>query len=618
MPARTLSVSRSERPAAARPTWPRYVPTLILGAAFAWLVAWTWGKWPDLVVDFGRQLYVPWRLSEGEVLYRDLAYIMGPASQYFNALLFELFGVSLLTLVVANLVLLAAILFLLQRILARIGSTTTRVVLGLFFLCVFAFAQYVGNGVYNYVCPYRHEMTHGMAAVLLLVASLLAWSDRPRAWLMLVAGGCVGLTAMLKTEMFVAAAGTAVLGIAFAAAARRVDGRFTSRIVIPFLAGAGVPIAALWACLAAALGAGPGLAAAFTNWNLTLTPGLYGANPFYLATSGLDAPAGNLAKMLAALLVWTILVAALAGLDRAAAGIERGRRVLVPAVGVIVFLLGWFLVPPSLVFAGARPLPLVAAGVLAAVGVAAWRRRDDPETLRRLLPWALWSGLSALLLLKTVLAARISFYGFVLAVPATLLLGLLLLDTLPAVLKRRDGRGDLFRAAAVGLLAAWSAICLQTSHDFYRGKVLTIGEGGDRFLHDARFNARNALLPRVLRHLDAELPPDATLTVLPEGGMFNYLLRRRNPTPYYLLTPWELEAFGGEAVVLERIRAAPPDYILLLSIDMAEYGKRLFGDPGYGDTITAWIDGEYERIESFHVRKPSGFQALLLRRRGPA
>src|SRR5262245_9777594 len=60
----------------------------------AWL---TWRKWPDLLVDFGEQLYLPWRISAGDVLYRDVMYLTGgPVSQYYHAALFKLFGVSFL------------------------------------------------------------------------------------------------------------------------------------------------------------------------------------------------------------------------------------------------------------------------------------------------------------------------------------------------------------------------------------------------------------------------------------------------------------------------------------------------------------------------------------------
>ena len=74
------------------------------------MLVWTWGTWPDVLVDFGVQLYVPWRLAAGEVLYRDIAHYTGPLSVYFNTIPFKIFGPSLLALVLWNLPILAGII----------------------------------------------------------------------------------------------------------------------------------------------------------------------------------------------------------------------------------------------------------------------------------------------------------------------------------------------------------------------------------------------------------------------------------------------------------------------------------------------------------------------------
>ena len=68
----------------------RLAGPLTIALAGAAMLAWTWGTWPNVLVDFGRELYVPWRLTEGEVLYRDIAYFTGPLSPYLNALWFRL------------------------------------------------------------------------------------------------------------------------------------------------------------------------------------------------------------------------------------------------------------------------------------------------------------------------------------------------------------------------------------------------------------------------------------------------------------------------------------------------------------------------------------------------
>ena len=64
----------------------------------------TWRKWPDVLTDFGSQLYLPWQIASGSVLYRDVTYLTGgPLSQHYHALLFKVFGVSMLPIFLSNL-----------------------------------------------------------------------------------------------------------------------------------------------------------------------------------------------------------------------------------------------------------------------------------------------------------------------------------------------------------------------------------------------------------------------------------------------------------------------------------------------------------------------------------
>ena len=52
------------------------------GALFLLMAGWL--RWPDLIIDYGREIYIPWRLSEGGVLYKDVFYYYGPLAQLLN------------------------------------------------------------------------------------------------------------------------------------------------------------------------------------------------------------------------------------------------------------------------------------------------------------------------------------------------------------------------------------------------------------------------------------------------------------------------------------------------------------------------------------------------------
>ena len=147
-------------------------PILIALVALGMLI-WTWGTWPDVLVDFGVERYIPWRLAEGEVLYRDISFHNGPLSQYFNAFCFRVFGSSLRTLVFCNLAILALLIALLYHAFCQIARRSAATAACVVFVLLFAFAQFAFIGNYNYICPYAHEITHGL--LLSLAAVVAAW-----------------------------------------------------------------------------------------------------------------------------------------------------------------------------------------------------------------------------------------------------------------------------------------------------------------------------------------------------------------------------------------------------------------------------------------------------------
>src|SRR4051794_13788661 len=99
-----------------RPLSRQWWGLIIVAITFLAAAALTWRKWPDCLIDFGLQLYLPWKISTGSVLYRDVMYLTGgPLSQHYDALLFKIFGVSLLALILSNLLIVAGLLVLIYR-----------------------------------------------------------------------------------------------------------------------------------------------------------------------------------------------------------------------------------------------------------------------------------------------------------------------------------------------------------------------------------------------------------------------------------------------------------------------------------------------------------------------
>ena len=581
---------------------------LILAAATAMLV-WSWNTWPDVVVDFGQQLYIPRQLSQGQVLYRDIATYNGPLSQYWNALWFLILGASLRTLVIANLVLLAALIILLHHMIRRVAGELATVGACLVFVLVFAFGQYSGIGNYNYVCPYAHEMTHGL--LLSLAATACVWAY-PRRGLpvLLLAGLCLGGAFLTKSEIFQAGAAGAVAALGATIWAGRPGRKQAARMIGVFLAGFLLPPLVSFGLLWGAMPAGMALLGTIGSWRTLAYPQLAGLR-FFREGLGVDNVSFNLWQML-----WTL-----------------GQYLVIPVpVTVLAWALGragkWLWAAGLATFAGAlaivwscqsmvdwvgiaRPFPLIVLAVLAVFLVRFVRLRGDPSRATALVAPISLSLLGLCLLAKMVLNARICNYGFVLAMPAAMIVVVAMLEWIPAAIRNFGGCAWIFRAAAMGMLIPVVFVHLKAQNHQREVKTYVVARGPNVLITDRRGEFVNALL----EELADRVKPGESLVAFPEGAMLNFLSGIRNPTPYTNFMPPELLVFGQERM-LESLRAANPEWVLLVHKDTSEFGHRFFG-LDYGRDIAAWIASNYDPV-SLTGQPPlqdDSFGMMLLRRK---
>jgi len=588
----------------------------LLAALCALLMAASWRCWPDLQLDFGRELYVAWALASGRTLYVDVFDKNGPLSQLLNGLWFKLFGASLTVLAICNLAILVLFLALVYRTCQRLTDRFTATLCAATALVVFGIAQELPIGNYNFVTPYNHQQTHGLVLGAFGVAALERWVESGRARFAAGAGLCIGLVFLTKTELFVPIAGASAL----AWAAIAFGGEAAARVrhaLLPFLLAALLPPLAFAAGLATRIPLGVALDGVLGNWRHLGSRTL--RDPFYRAAMGLDHPLENLNAMLCTTLVFGVAALAMMGADRVGRDSPRSRRISCIVAGTLLFALLVAFAPVIPWFSAPRVLPIVCAGCVSG-GAWYWlRTRADPLLSRRTLALVLWGSYGGLLLAKLGLRPGFSHYGFALAAVATILGVALLVGAVPRWLRREDGHGgDLFRALASAAVLALLFVLAQQSNALWSRRTLQLGEGSDAIKVDpAPLDSRGEIVARGLARLREVVPPGATLAVLPEGAFLNYWLRAPNSTPYLLLTPQEFEAAGGESAVLARFQATPPDVIVLLSRDGREFGVGFFGqDPRWGKSLVEWAQGAYRPLETIGANPVGGegFGLTILRR----
>lgn len=587
--ARTASTNQGEH-GPTGPGWPglRWVGPVLIAVVAVSMAIQGWRTWPDVLIDFGRELYVPWRLSAGQVLYRDIAYFNGPLAPYWNALWFSVFGVGFTTLIAANLLLIGALTALLFLLLRDVGSAFGATMACLVFVTLFAFGEFLSVGNYSFVAPYSHDLTHGVLLSVIALFCVRLYQQHRQRMLAVGAGLAVGLLCLTKAEPLLAGAGATAAALGLTLWAEESTHGRRGTIVAAVVAAAIPPVVALllfWL----AMPVGQVLREGLGHWLAVFRTDVRSL-PFYREGLGIDDVGASVRSLLIAAGCYAAILAPAAGLALAVRGAHRHRLALASgAFALVAAVLGlaWRHIPWQHL---ARPLPLFMLALLVAWGgvfVRRWRRAevDGPLILRlALLVFAL------ALLMKMALSARMYHYGFALAMPAVLLLLLALLDWAPALIDRFGGCGMIFRAAALAAVLVATLALLSVTDAQIRRRTFTVGTGADVLLTDAR----GRVVDKALEELRFRARPGQTLAVFPEGVMINYLSRLVNPTPYAVFLPVEISLFGEDRM-LASLQAHPPDLVMLVHRETGEFGARYFGRD-YARSLYTWIGRNYRPI----------------------
>lgn len=565
----------------ARRHYPDLLAWLVLLGIAALLYVQSQERWGDPIIDLGRELYLPQRLLDGSLLYRDIIYNYGPLAPYLLALVVRLWGDSLAVFQLFGLgtgVAALAALYAAGRLLAGRGVAFFA---ALFFL-VFSFFACSPYGCKNFVLPYAYAATLSTVFALWSFTLLLRYlyqGKQAAAWwgsvLLLL------LTLVTKTEY-----GAAIAAVHLLAWWQH---RIPWQKTLPVITAAVLIGLGLYRLFSSPAAAGhhlvsESLARFFAN---------PGAGIFFSSMAGFDSLTTNLLAALAAGAKLALLATtALAGATLLKAGSRRRGPMLPVAIGlgILFVLMTWWWADYSLFAA----VPLLA--VLA--GCYAWRSgRRDPLLL--------------LAVLVVVAAGRIllnyspTWYGFYLAVPAYLFLSYLLGSRLSAYVPA--GR----IAALLMALVALTVMSRYEWRNWHANRAMTqplVTAKGRMFDFPT---GRSEAIAGFLQYLQQSGAAGSTLVVFPEGVTLNYFSGTTNPLAYYNFIPPEIGTPEEEARILGELRATRPRFIAMASRDLEEFGSQGFGID-YALEITSWIQQNYLPLKTFGGAAPGEWGLTLL------
>ena len=571
----------------------RFTGPFILILVGGYMLKLSWFKWPDFLVDYGRELYVPWQITQGKVLFADINHLYGPFSHYFNALLFQIFGTGLSTLAYFNIVLTLLLASFIYILLKTSFGNFVATIAGIYFLVIFAFSQYSGYANYNFICPYSHEVTYGIFLFFCALLLFKRYVAEPKPIHAALIGFVLGLIFLTKVEIFLAGFVSILFGLAvvFWLLKPSQPQKHLFSLSFFFL----LPIIAFLIYFSFHMPVTDAFNAVMASYKNIFVDALTN-NIFYLHTSGLDDPYYNMTMMFRYLFAYLFFFG-LIGFTSYFFTRSVKRK---PVYGAIPIIMALLIVTLFIRFFPidwleiARPYPVLILLMLIYLINNLMKKRQDKTYISRHLTFTLLAIFSMLLLLKIILHVRFYNYGFALAMPAAMVMIAFFLYYIPNYVSRRGNK-----TIAMGFCGLFIFLTLffyfNATKNWYDLKNYPIADGRDRFF---TFNedilSFGPVMNDTLNYLRQFSSENDTLIVMPEGVMINYLSRRRNPCRYFEFTPNFVEAVGEEKMIHE-ISLNRPTLIILAKKNTREHGAEFFGED-YALNISSWVAQHYGKV----------------------
>ena len=596
-------------------------PVLLLLASLVMVVI-SWGKWMDILVDFGLQVYTPWQLSQGQVLYKDIIYIHGPLSAYIHSFLFMVFGSGISILAWFNIGLIIILTAIIHHLFRSLFNPLTGFLAALSFIVVFAFGNYLQVSNYNFVCAYEYTLPHGVFLSFVAIHQFVAYLRNPLSRTLFWIGLLSGLILLTKPEAFLAEITAIGAGLLLAFQFQETSLKNKLYKILIFFSAFFIPSLIFVFYFSFHMPIEQALESPFTHLTYIFNSEIK-STPFYKAVTGTDFLWTNLSYMFIVLGIYLFVYTILTFINKGVAHRYGNNRapywVCFSGFLALLILFKDYIFWMDLM----RPLPLI---LTVYIGILIYRWFFHSQTLqdkKRQLAIVVLAVFSLVLLLKIFLKVHVQHYGFALTLPGFLIFVALLTHELPLLFKKFQGSAWVPSAFGLAFLLAHTGMMGWISFYMYQMKDFPVGKGRDR-VYDfaphrmgtpAKPYVRGILFNYALEWIDQELDPGEKFVTLPAANMLNYMSRRSSPIITGLYNPGAL-LLTGESLVLNSLQENSPDYIVLVDQEFAHFGARFFGKDYFQATFK-WIVQNYTVAQQIGSRPFSnqGFGIQILKRK---
>ena len=448
------------------------------------------------------------------------------------------------------------------------------------FISVFSFSMLNSVGNYNYALPYANETTHGMLLMLVTAFVMARWSGNPSRAGAFVLGLCGGVAAVLKPEFMLAGGVLGMAALLLRYRQRQPPGLAEYGSI---LAGVALPTLGIAAWFARVESWKSALLDSCQGWRLVFVTHYANGAMDESSYMGFDNAWRNVGWELEFTLCAVLMIGAIwaAGwfINRPWSWLLRVATALGAGfLACSVDMGGGFETGPCL------PGLILIIFIIVVARFVRELRQTGRAQARNVMALALVL-LAGTMLARMALRARINHFGFIQAAFAGMVAAAFIVSEVP----RWTGNGRWGRRLAlVGIMAMLTLGCgaiVAESARNHAAQTQPVGTGADRFYaFNPKLDETGLVVNWCVERLRS-IPPGATLLVLPEGVMINYLTRHERPMPEFV---------SDEQEYIKQLGRTRPDYVIYIWGDQRDTGIPRFGDPGQpGEKIVNWLWQNY-------------------------
>ncbi|MBF0457862.1 MAG: hypothetical protein HQK99_08210 [Nitrospirae bacterium] len=566
----------------------RYIYYFSIVLSFLYLLHMSWMRWGDILIDtFTWNFYVPLKILNGAVLYKDIYDNVGILPTYLIAILFKLFGGNNYTIIYLGVFITLTCSFMLYKLTRFHLNRLFATLVSINFLFMFAFNNRSITGIFNFIMPYRTSSTLFFMFILAstLFFEYFIYSEKTKYLLFWSLALWFALMSRIEIAMTVWF-GFLLLWVCWLYKKRPIT-RYLLYLILPII----MTILSYSAFLY--------YNDAFWGFKRGIIDFIVTNIKFNTAYSkliaGYDKPWENISDILKSAIFQTLMLSVLLPVSNMMYDYyERYKRNYVVRFIIIVLLLLYAFIIGQISLSFIAPIQYKMLGIIFVGGIIAYLClfiKADTYNKKYLM-------LLTIILIAFILTIRIILkyvpngYGFYLLPMGLISYYIFYIGIFPSLYNKllNVRRTDLrfYYIAVIIILIQLSLPFCYKSYRYYKSRTIAVVTVLGRFNFPDMDRTHKVL--QMAKYLTDNAPEASSVVVFPEGVSLNVISKKDNPLPYYSFLPMDLKTIG-EVEIIGRLSKEKIDYIAVLSSDTAEYGYDNF--KSYAKELYAWIVNNY-------------------------